>query len=176
MNVFWQRILTRMLLTAALSGLILYVGADLAEKQIPLMPQSESGIPWVGSTQPPATTDTTLASPAVTRTTVLEEDETIRYEIFLSSQQQYPYGSYDFTFLSEANERRLVDLRRPDRALHAVPFDTRQELLKPEDALHFARAADRDRKFARDLRMRIDVIRLKVDTIEPDEALLRRDP
>lgn len=111
MNVFWQKILTRMLLTAVLSGLILYVGADLAEKEIPLMPQAESGIPWVGSTQPPATTDTTLASPAVTRTTVLEEEETIRYEIFLSSQQQYPYGSYDFTFLSEANERRLVDLR-----------------------------------------------------------------
>lgn len=110
MTAFLRTILTRILLTAALSGLILYVGADLAEKEIPLMPQSESGIAWVGSTQPHATDNQTSPPPGITYTKVLEEGETIRYEIFLSSQQQYPYGSYDFTFLSEAYERHLVDL------------------------------------------------------------------
>ncbi|MCR6650871.1 MAG: helix-turn-helix transcriptional regulator [Cellvibrionaceae bacterium] len=110
MTAFLRTILTRILLTAALSGLILYIGADLAEKEVPLMPQSESGIAWVGSTQPPATDNQTSPPPGVTYTKVLEEGETIRYEIFLSSQKQYPYGSYDFTFLSEAYERHLVDL------------------------------------------------------------------
>lgn len=110
MNVFVRRVLIRILLTAAVSALTLYVGLDLAQKEIRLMPQAESDIPWVGSTQPPAIADEALLQQGVTRTDVIEEGETIRYEMFLSSQRPYPYGSYDFTFLSEAKERQLVDL------------------------------------------------------------------
>jgi AraC-type DNA-binding domain-containing proteins len=108
MKVFLRTLLIRVLLTAVLSALTLYIGFDLAEKEIRLMPQAESGIAWVGSTQPPQTTDQTQQG--ATRTTVLEEGEVIRYEFLLSSQQPYPYGSYDFTFLSETYERHFVDL------------------------------------------------------------------
>lgn len=110
MNVFLRKIVTRIVLTAALSALIVYVGLDLAEKEIHLLPQADSGIAWVGSTQPPAVSDPTQLQPGVTRTIAHEEGEVIRYEFFLSSQQPYPYGSYDFTFLSETHERRFVDL------------------------------------------------------------------
>ena len=111
MNMFLRKFLTRMLLAAALSALILYVGLDLAEKEIRLMPQTKSDIAWVGSTQPPAIANLNLLQPSDTRTTVLDEGETIRYEMFLSSQHPYPYGSYDFTFLSETKARRFVDLK-----------------------------------------------------------------
>lgn len=110
MNVFLRKILTRILLTAALSVLILYVGLNLAVKEIHLMPQAESDIAWAGSIQPRAIADQNLVQQSDTRTTVLDEGKIIRYEMFLSSKQQYPYGSYDFTFLSETKERRFVDL------------------------------------------------------------------
>jgi len=110
MKVFLRTLLIRVLLTAVLSASTLYIGFDLAEKEIRLMPRLESGIAWVGSTQPPQATDQTSPQQGLTRTTVLEEGEVIRYEFFLSSQQPYPYGSYDFTFLSKNHERHFVDL------------------------------------------------------------------
>lgn len=108
MKMFLQTLLIRVLLTAVLSAATLYIGFDLAEKEIRLMPQAESGIAWVGSTQPPQAAD--QPPQGVTHTTVVEEGEVVRYEFFLSSQQPYPYASYDFTFLSETYERRFVDL------------------------------------------------------------------
>lgn len=107
---FFPRTFFAYLLTCVIaSGLILYVGMGLARKQIRLMPQAQSDIVWTGAIQPPPsgdkpTTDTT------TRTTVLEEGDVIHFEIFLSSSQSYPYASYDFSFFTEENERRLVDL------------------------------------------------------------------
>jgi hypothetical protein len=110
MTAFLPRTITHIALTAILSASTIYIGFDLAEKEIRLMPRLESGIAWVGSTQPPQATDQTSSQSELTRTTVLEEGEVIRYEFFLSSQQPYPYGSYDFTFLSKNHERHFVDL------------------------------------------------------------------
>jgi len=71
-----------------------------------LMPQAKSDIPWEGTTQP----GPTASQEGLTRTKLLSEGEIIGYEMFLSSQQPYPYASYDFTFLKPNRERRLVDL------------------------------------------------------------------
>lgn len=109
MKFFSRALLARILLTAVASALTIYAGLDLAEKEIHLMPQAKSEIVWTGSTQPrPLVADT--PEQGLTRTKILSDDEIIQYEMFLSSQQSYPYGSYDFTFLTPENERRLVDL------------------------------------------------------------------
>jgi AraC-like DNA-binding protein len=128
MKFFSRALLVRIFLTAVASALTIYAGLDLAEKEIHLMPHAESEIVWTGSIQP-RPVDGDAAEQGLTRTSIQSDGEIIQYEMFLSSKQSYPYGSYDFTFLTTQNQRRLVDLEPIESFRFSVKCSPRNVLI-----------------------------------------------
>lgn len=111
MQTYLKRLAIRIAVLVAISACVMALGLSLSQREIALMPQSASEIPWEGSQLPKPNDETNLeGSHAITRTHVINEDDLIKYEMFLSSAKPYPYSSYDFLFTTPDPASPFVSL------------------------------------------------------------------
>lgn len=130
MQTYLKRLAIRIAVLIALSACILVLGLALSQREVTLMPQNHSEIPWTGSKLPKDTANADDAL-AVTRTKVVAENDVIQYEMFLSSAKPYPYSSYDFLFTTPDAAAPFVSLS----AIEAFRFKVK---CAPKNVLIFA--------------------------------------
>lgn len=130
MQTYLKRLAIRSAALIVLSACILAVGLSLSQREVTLMPQVHSEIPWTGS-KTPRNNASAGDSAAGTRTEVIAEDDLIQYEMFLSSAEPFPYSSYDFLFTTPDSATPFVNLS----AIEAFRFKVK---CSPKNVLIFA--------------------------------------
>lgn len=109
MQTYFKGLAIRITGLLALSLALYAAGAALSQREITLIPQTKSEIPWIGSKLPKDDSNTD-SNASVTRTRILEDKDVITYDMFLSSAKPYPYASYDFNFLPTSASQQFVNL------------------------------------------------------------------